>query len=36
MENELNTVDCAKFIDFKVMVTWDIIDGANYLQDKVL
>ena len=33
MENQLNAVDCAKFIGSKVIPTWDMIDVVDYLQD---
>ena len=32
MKNKWNTVDCTKFIDSKVMPTWDMIDTKDYLK----
>ena len=32
MKNKLNAVNCAKFIDSKVMPTWDMIDKVCYLK----
>ena len=29
MKNQLNAVDCAMFIDSKVMSTWDMIDARH-------
>ena len=29
MKNQLNSVDCAKFIDSKVPVTWEMIDPID-------
>ena len=33
MKNQSNAVDCAKFIDSKVMPTWDMIDTVDYLKE---
>ena len=36
MKNQLNAVDCAKFIDSKVPATWEMIDPVDYLNDDEL
>ena len=36
MKNQLNAVDCAKFIDSKVPATWDMIDPLDYRNDDEL
>ena len=33
MKNQLNAVDCAKFIDIKEPATWDMIDPVQCLYD---
>ena len=33
MKNKLNAVDWAKFIDSKVMPTWNMIDTVDYLSN---
>ena len=36
MKNQLNVVDCAKFIDSKVPAPWDMIDRVDYSNDDEL
>ena len=36
MKNQLNAVDCAKFINDKGPATWDMIDPVDYLNDHEL
>ena len=36
MKNQLNAVDYAKFIDSKIMLTGDVIDVIEYLEDEAL
>ena len=36
MKNKLNAVYCAKFIDSKIIPTWDMIDSVDYLKESKL
>ena len=36
MKNQLNAIDCAKFIDSKVPATWEMIDPVDYRNDEEL
>ena len=36
IKNQLNAIDCAKFIDSKEPATWEMIDAVDYLNDDEL